>query len=78
MVRTQIQLTEEQATALKEIAAQRGVSMAELIRESVEHIIEECERREKWRKALAIMGRYRSGLSDVSANHDQYLGDDYL
>ncbi len=78
MVRTQIQLTEEQAKALKEIAAHRGVSMAELIRESVEQIIEERERREKWQKALAIMGCYRSGLSDVSANHDKYLAEDYL
>lgn len=78
MVRTQIQLTEEQAKALKEIAAQRGVSMAELIRESVERIIEEYERKEKWQKALAILGRYRSGLADVSANHDKYLAEDYL
>ncbi|MDP2934937.1 MAG: CopG family transcriptional regulator [Dehalococcoidia bacterium] len=78
MVRTQIQLTEEQAKALKEIAAQRGVSTAQMIRESVERIIEERDRKEKWRKALAIMGRYRSGLSDVSANHDKYLAEDYL
>ncbi|MDP2896281.1 MAG: CopG family transcriptional regulator [bacterium] len=78
MVRTQMQLTEEQARALKEIAAQRGVSTAQMIRESVERIIEERDRKEKWRKALAIMGRYRSGLSDVSANHDKYLAEDYL
>lgn len=77
MVRTQIQLTEEQAMGLKEIAAQRGVSTAQMIRESVERIIEERDRKEKWRKALAIMGRYRSGLSDVSANHDKYLAEDY-
>lgn len=78
MVRTQMQLTEEQAKALKEIAAQRGVSTAQMIRESVERIIEEGERKEKWRKAMAIIGHYRSGLSDVSANHDKYLAEDYL
>ncbi len=78
MVRTQIQLTEEQAKALREIAAQRGVSMAELIRESVDHIIEEREQKEKWQKALGVMGRYRSGLSDVAASHDKYLAEDYL
>lgn len=77
MVRTQIQLTEQQAQALKEIAARQGVSMAELIRESVDRIIDERERKEKWRSALATMGRYRSGLSDVSANHDEYLAEDY-
>lgn len=78
MVRTQMQLTEEQAKALKEIAAQRGVSTAQMIRESVERIIKEGERKENWRKAFAIMGRYRSGLSDVSAHHDKYLAEDYL
>jgi len=36
MVRTQIQLTEEQARALKEIAAARGESMAEVIRRAVD------------------------------------------
>lgn len=77
MIRTQIQLTEEQAKALREIATQRGVSMAELIRESVERTIEESERKEKWRRALGVMGRYRSGLNDVSSDHDKYLAEDY-
>ncbi len=36
MVRTQIQLTEEQAIKVKKIAARRGVSMAEVIRDAVE------------------------------------------
>lgn len=78
MVRTQMQLTEEQARALKEIAAERGVSMAELVRESVERTIGEAEQKEKWRKALAITGRYRSGLSDVSTEHDKYFAEDLL
>ena len=43
MVRTQIQLTEEQARALKELAAEEGVSMAELIRRSVEYTIKARE-----------------------------------
>ena len=40
MVRTQIQLTEEQAIKVKKIAARRGVSMAEVIRDAVEGAIE--------------------------------------
>lgn len=36
MIRTQIQLTEEQARALKALAAARHVSVAELIRQSVD------------------------------------------
>lgn len=78
MVRTQIQLTEDQAKALKKVAARRGVSMAEVIRESVERIIEESERKEKWQRALAIVGRYRSGLADISVDHDKYLAEEYL
>lgn len=78
MVRTQMQLTDEQARALKEIAAQRGVSMAELIRESVDRIIQEADRKEKWNRASAIVGRYHSGLTDISAEHDKYLAEDYL
>ena len=77
LIRTQIQLTEEQAGALKEIASQRGVSTAQLIRESVERTIEERQRKVNWHRALSIMGRYRSGLSDVSAEHDKYLDERY-
>lgn len=35
MVRTQVQLTEAQIRALKRLETDRGVSMAELIRQSV-------------------------------------------
>jgi predicted DNA-binding ribbon-helix-helix protein len=35
MVRTQVQLSEAQVRALKQIAAERGVSVAELIRQSL-------------------------------------------
>lgn len=73
-----MQLTDEQAKALKEIAAQRGISMAELIRESVERTIKETERKEKWRRATAVIGRYHSDKTDISVNHDKYLAEDYL
>jgi Arc/MetJ-type ribon-helix-helix transcriptional regulator len=80
MIRTQIQLTEEQAQALKELAAGRRTSVAELIRESVDELlykvggIDEAERR---RRAIAVAGRFRSGKGDISENHDEYLGADY-
>lgn len=77
MIRTQIQLTEGQASALKEIAQQRGVSMAELIRQAVERIVDESDEADKWRRATALIGRYHSGRSDVSINHDQYLDEAY-
>jgi hypothetical protein len=76
MIRTQIQLTEEQARALKDLAAQRGVSMAELIRQATEHLLEENSKREKRRRALEAIGRF-PGPSDLSTNHDRYLAQDY-
>ena len=73
MVRTQIQLSEEQARALKRLAAERHVSMAELVRQGVERILAEDELAEKWRRATALVGRFRDGATDVSVNHDKYL-----
>lgn len=78
MIRTQVQLQEEQVRALKELASARGVSVAELIRQSVDALIrsargvDEAERR---RRAIAAAGRFRSGASDVSSEHDRYLAE---
>ena len=76
MIRTQIQLTEEQARALKDLAAQRGVSMAALIRQATERLLEENSKREKRRRALEAIGTF-PGPSDLSTNHDAYLAEDY-
>jgi Ribbon-helix-helix protein, copG family len=78
MVRTQIQLTEEQARVVKAMAANRGVSMAEVIREAVDRLVVETERTDKMRSFMKLAGRYSSGLTDVSVNHDRYLEEDYL
>lgn len=80
MVRTQIQLTEAQADALKRMAAERAVSLAALIREAVsgflegEHVVDEGERR---RRARSAAGRFRSGRGDLAAEHDRYLDEAY-
>ncbi|MBI2322782.1 MAG: ribbon-helix-helix domain-containing protein [Chloroflexi bacterium] len=78
MVRTQIQLTEEQARALKAAAARRGVSIAELVRQGVERILAEDAEAEKWRRAEALIGRFHSGRNDIAVEHDRYLAEDYL
>ena len=78
MIRTQIQLSEKQAKALKDLAARRNVSVAELIRQAVdEHLraagsIDPDERK---RRALAAAGRFHSGLTDLSTAHDRYLAE---
>ncbi len=76
MVRTQIQLTEEQARKVKKIAVTRGVPMAEVIRDAVEGVIRSGignASDEKRKRALQIVGRFRSGRKDVSKKHDVYL-----
>lgn len=67
MVRTQIRLTEEQARKLKRLAAARGQSLAQ---PAVEITPEERRRR-----ALAIIGRFRSGISGIAADHNRHLAE---
>ena len=76
MVRTQIQLTEEQAKKIRKIAASRGVPMAEVIRDAVEGAIQSdagTVSEERRKRALEIVGKFRSGKKDVSKKHDAYL-----
>ena len=81
MVRTQVQLTEEQIAKLRQMAAESGKSIAELVRLGVElylqsqHAPDQNTLRER---ALRSIGKFKSGLSDVGRNHDQYLAEDFL
>jgi len=58
MVRTQIQLTEDQALTLKTLAARRGVSVAELIRQAMEEYL---ERERSRRQSLLDRAPHASG-----------------
>lgn len=78
MVRTQVQLTDEQAVLVKRIAAARHLSMAEVIRQAVDQVINSntsAGPEEKKRKALEVVGKFRSGKHDISTEHDKYLAD---
>lgn len=81
MVRTQIQLTEQQAHQIKRLAAERQVSMAAIIREGVEHSLRSSEnavsRADRIRQAREATGRFRSGAADGSARHDEHLAEAY-
>jgi hypothetical protein len=81
MVRTQIQLTEEQARLLKEIAHAEHISMAELIRRQVDTLIKAHKPHGRDRlveQAKEACGKYGSGRSDISEDHDAYLSGDFL
>jgi predicted DNA-binding protein len=78
MIRTQIQLTEKQASKLKEIAAAEGRSMADVIRESVEVYTASRgvrDRQEEKAAAISIVGRFRSGRKDLGSRHDDHLAE---
>lgn len=80
MVRTQIQLAEQQVTILKQLAALQHTSMAELIRRAVDMFTASSDARslqERRQRALAATGQFRSGSSDLSARHDDYLAEAY-
>ncbi len=86
MIRTMVQLTEEQMKALKGLSQARKVSVARLIRESVAQYVvvtnKDAEREEKWRRALEFLDYIQNhpeefrdieGKTDVSVNHDEYF-----
>lgn len=76
MIRTQIQLTEEQSRALKERARQEQRSMADLVRESVTEYLARrapLDRKELRRRARQLAGRFQSGQPDLAEEHDRFL-----
>jgi len=80
MVRTQIQLKEEQAKAIKRIAHSRHLFVAELIRRAVDTLIKSspvADPEEKLKRAIAIVGKFSSGKHDIARRHDRYLADAY-
>ena len=76
MVRTQIQLTEEQSKALKRLSAQRDISVAELIRQGINLYLRSCgtiSQAERRQRAIKAASLFRSGQADLSEKHDAYL-----
>ena len=76
MIRTQIQLTEEQANALKKLSLSRHLSIAELIRQAVDNILKSStaiDMEERKKRAIDAAGRFSSGKRDIAREHDTYL-----
>ena len=77
MIRTQIQLTTEQARALKRLAAKEGKSVAELIRVSVDDLIRRGGNpapEELRQRALNAAGKL-NGPENLATDHDAYLAE---
>ena len=77
MIRTQIQITPEQARALKLLAAREGKSVAELIRISLDSILRAGgikDQENLRRKARAAAGKL-NGPENLAVDHDDFLAE---
>ena len=81
MVRTQIQLTEEQHRELKRWARERGISLSAAVRRCVGDCLSNEDaaggRQDRIREALTVVGKYadEGGLSRVAIEHDKALAE---
>jgi hypothetical protein len=75
MVRTIVQLHDEQAAALERAARRRGVSRAAVVREALDRLLspEAVDDAQALRRALAAAGSFASGVPDLAERHDEYL-----
>jgi hypothetical protein len=75
MVRTQIQLTEDQAQKLKELSLSSHESVAALIRKAIDQFVVtgKPDHSGLYRQAGSIVGKYKAENSDISVEHDRYL-----
>lgn len=72
MIRTQVQLTDAQARVLRRVAAERGMSMAAVIRELVDAGLS-APASSHAARARSVVGRFGSGRNTVGRDHDREL-----
>lgn len=80
MKRTQIQLTEEQAKKLREIAMKNHESVASLIRSAIDQFLTLSAKNDRstlYRQAGPVVGKYKADKDDISVAHDHYLEEEY-
>ena len=73
MRRTEIELTEEQAERIEELAASGGCSVSDIIRASVDRYIARVAAKDQ---AIRAIGAFRSTVADLGSGHDKYLAED--
>lgn len=79
--RTQIYLPDEMYKEVKKLAARRGVSMAQIIREALEEKMPQKKAKRKrdkeWKELFKLAGMIKEGPSDMSRNIGKYIGQMY-
>ena len=73
MIRTQISMTEQQAEALRRLAALRDKSQAAVLRDALDALVDADQRAIRIARARSALGAYRSGTSTTSVDHDDAL-----
>lgn len=79
MIRTQIQLTDEQFRQVKRVAAAEAKSIAQIIREALDARFAAGSREDLWKQAWEFVGcgEDYEGATDVAIRHDHYLARAY-
>ena len=75
MVRTQIQFEKQTYEKLKANSKESGKSISEIVRRSLDRMIESQESDLKWGRALKSVGKFFSGLNNLAEKHDEHIGD---
>ena len=81
MLRTQVQLTDEQHRLLRAEAQRHSVSISEVVRRCIVRFFEDddTDRYELFARASALVGAFDDPRSatDLSQRHDEYLDEVY-
>jgi hypothetical protein len=80
MVTKQITFTEQEIETLEKFSKEQNISLEEFIQQSLNIFAKQNktkDREELIKKAMSMAGKFDSGLTDVSVNHDEYLADAY-
>lgn len=80
MERKQVQLTRQQLAGLRREARRHHVSESAVIRDAVDAWLArggDAERRQRFERALAVVGKFRSGKHDIAVEHDRELAEIY-
>lgn len=72
--RMQLYLTQEDYNHLRDMANERGLSLAAVIREAIHEYLQKAEQRTGWEAdPLSKMVGFFAGEKDLSERHDEYL-----
>lgn len=80
MIRSQVQLTDDQVRALRELAHRENTSVAGLIRRAVDFWLRSASPvslDERRKRAIAAAQGFHGGVPDLSERHDDYLTEIY-